>query len=90
MHDQYFVIFYLIIITIIIIIIIIDLTTLLSIYVLGNLSQIFGGIRLSQGKKFILPPKVKESVQVICLVHDTFLIVMIFCPTLMVFCLHIH
>ena len=38
-------------IIIIIIIIITDLITLLSMYVLGNLSQIFGGIRLGQGKE---------------------------------------
>jgi hypothetical protein len=52
MYDQYFVMFYIIIIIIIIIIVVaIDLITLLRIYVLGNLSLIFGGLRLSQGKE---------------------------------------
>jgi hypothetical protein len=80
--------FYIIIIIIIIIIILIiaiDLITLLSIYVLGNLSQIFGGIRLSQVRKFILSPKVNESVLGICVLYDTFLIFLIFCPTLKMF-----
>jgi len=42
-----------VVVTIIVIIIIDDLITLLSIYLLGNLhlSQIVGGIRLSQGKE---------------------------------------
>jgi 2-keto-3-deoxy-6-phosphogluconate aldolase len=60
----------------------IDLITLLSTGLVGNLllSQIVGGIISVRGRRFILSPKVKERVLEICVLYDTFVIVLLLAP----------
>jgi hypothetical protein len=58
------------------------LITLLSIYLLGNLhlSQTVSGIKLSQGRKFILSAKVKGCVLGTGVLYDTSETVLLFAP----------
>ena len=64
---------------IIIIIIIIDLTSHVSICLLGNLTYLRLAERLGsfRGRKFVMSPKVKERVLAICVLYDTFVIVLL-------------
>ena len=78
-----------IIITTTIIFIIEDLITLLSITCWGTFTgpRQSVGLGLVRGKKFTLSPKVKGCVLGICMIYDTFVIVLLSAPLLRCSCL---
>ena len=73
-------------------VVVIDWITLLSIYLLGklHLSQILGGIRLSQANEIHPSCKVQERVLGICILYNTFLIPLLSAPFFRCFWLNLY